>query len=105
MPKLPEGVYDQLLTLALRQALEELPAHLAANTQPLTARDAIEYLAREVAERTRRVLRATLGDAESGAKVMARANEVLATLERDPAEQVVLTHIAPRIETWSAARF
>ena len=96
---LPKGVYDQLVTQALRQALEELPAHLTASTQPLSARDAIEYLAREVAERTRRVLRTTLGDAESGAKVMARANEVLATLDRDPAEQAVLTQIAPRIET------
>ncbi len=100
MAVLREGVYDKLVTVALRKALDELPQHLRGVTNPLSARDAIEYLAREVAEQTRGMLRGTLGDAESDEELIRRANEILSAIEgSDLAEQAVLTRVLNRVET------
>ncbi len=99
MVKLPEGVYDQLVTTALRQALSELPLLLKATTEQISPRDAIDYLAREVGERTRSVLRTALGDAETSEAMIARANEVLALLESSGLDDLsVLTRVAAKVE-------
>lgn len=100
MAVLPEGAYDKLVTLALRKALDELPQHLQSVTTPLSAPDAIEYLAREVAEQTRKMLKAGLANTDSEEELIQRANGILAAIEgSDPAEQAVLTRILNRVET------
>lgn len=90
MSNLPDGVYDRIVTSALRQALAELDATRTVTRADLKPVDAIDYLARELALRARKKLKDT-----EEADVLAEANALLeAAHADDPAELELLTGIA-----------
>ncbi len=96
MSKLSEGVYDQLITRSLSEALLDLPSHLKGQTVALGAQDAIEYLAREVADRVRVILNAERDLTGSGEDIVSIANGLLASMgSGNPAESLLLTSISP----------
>ncbi|MEJ5171122.1 MAG: hypothetical protein WHU10_09050, partial [Fimbriimonadales bacterium] len=70
MRPFPPGVYDLLLTKALRDELNRLSVR--ADVRTLDPQDAVEYLARNVAERARDLLRRE-AEAENAAKVLEAA--------------------------------
>src|SRR5277367_1284854 len=92
MSELRPGAYDRLVTRALREAIESLPANLTAHLRPLEPGDAVEYLARELAERARRHLRAIVeGHSET---LLDSANRLFDQVEaNDSAESALLTSI------------
>lgn len=97
MSELRPGAYDQLVTRALREAIESLPADLTAQVRQLEPGDAVEYLARELAERARRRLRGAIED--RGQLFLEQANLFLDQLEaNDSAESALLTSITARVQ-------
>jgi superfamily II DNA or RNA helicase/HKD family nuclease len=97
MPHLPKGVYDRLITSALLQALEGLPNTLQWTTEDLAPEDAVEYLARELADRARVLLRSALGPEASKEEVLILANRLLSVAgPEDPAHAKLLTAITAR---------
>ena len=98
MQQFPKGVYDQLVTVALRQALESIPATLDAHFQELSDHDVIEYISREVADRIRVLLKGSLKGDDAANEVMRIANNLLGQFDGGEAEQKVLTRIASKIE-------
>ena len=102
MAELRSGAYDRLVTRALREALQALPAHLSADVERLSPTDAIEYLARELAVRARHQLARALTGGESA--VLNEANEFLEVVSPgDAAEQALLTAVRPAILTANPA--
>ena len=79
----PPGVYDLLLTRALRQELDRLG--LRAATAELDPQEAIEYLAREVADRARRILRQEAEGEAAEPRLLERSRRMLAAAD-DPDE-------------------
>ncbi len=93
MADLVKGVYDELLTASLRAKVDALPANLKADIADLKPVDAIEYLARRIAERARHHLGGTL-DADVEEFTFSEANRILrATNDDDPAQAHVLQSI------------
>lgn len=93
MRALPKGVYDEIITASLRLRLLELPPVLRADTVELSSHDAIEYVVRKVADRTREHLKKQL-DGESTSDSILLANRILDTLDpSDPVEGVLLQQI------------
>jgi superfamily II DNA or RNA helicase len=76
MSTLSKGVYDELITASLRAELGSLPTTLKADIVGLGPEDAIEYLARHLAERAREFLLARLHDDQEEHPVIP-ANEIL----------------------------
>ena len=62
MSELSKGLYDQLITASLRAQVDALPSTLIAYTDALGPEEAVEYLARYIAERARIHLRAVLAN-------------------------------------------
>jgi len=90
MSRLPKGAYDELITAALREEIEGLPSELKAQVATLSPAEAIEYLARKIAERARQHLRTTLS-LEDVEFTLAEANRLLAgSGGSDPSEGAVL---------------
>lgn len=93
MAHLPKGVYDELLTAALRSEIERLPRELKARVISLSAADTIEYLARKIAERARDHLSSTLSE-DGPEQTIDVGNRILAAANRDdPAEAALLQAI------------
>lgn len=99
MGEMPKGAYDELVTASLAAELAGLPPHLRALFEDLPAADAIEYLARKVADRVRQRLRATLGE-EDTSITLAEGNRILqSTSTNDPAEPRLLRAILDTFAT------
>jgi superfamily II DNA or RNA helicase len=93
MSRLPKGVYDELITASLRAELNELPAAFKARTVDLTAADAVEYLARRIANRAREFLREA-ADGEELDSTLFEAHRILGALpDDDVAEGALLQAI------------
>lgn len=82
MSKLVKGVYDELLTDALRAEIAELPQNLKPGYETLAPADAIEYLARKIAERARKHLMSTLSE-DAPDSTLAEANRILHEVSRE----------------------
>src|SRR5947209_767795 len=93
MSLLPKGAYDKLISASLRKELAGLPNSLRAEIQDLTPTDAVEYLARAVADRARTLLY-ELREHEEAAPLLALANRFI---EEDPVEAAVLKAITDSI--------
>jgi len=76
----PKGVYDRLITTSLRAELAQLPNTLKSDTCQLAPTDAIEYLARGVAETVRVRLRELIVNDEPDAS-QAEINDLLSALK------------------------
>jgi superfamily II DNA or RNA helicase/HKD family nuclease len=97
MAGLPKGVYDELLTASLRESICQLPPNLRAVVSTLSADDAIEYLARRIAERARHHLASTLVEGETQL-TFNEANRILAgELDGDAVEPALLTAVCDSI--------
>ncbi len=96
---LKPGVYDELITRTLRQAIADLPNHFSADIEALEPGDAVDYLAREVAGRVRALLHSSVENADnigSSDASIATANNILDLISAgNPAELNILTRIRP----------
>ncbi len=83
MRELPPGVYDLLLTRALREELDRL--RVRAGVERLGPEEGIEYLAREVAQRAREILRRECESDDAEGSVLGRSRELFEAAD-DPDE-------------------
>lgn len=99
MMQLPKGLYDELLTSSLRAQIEALPPNLRAHVVPLSGSDALEYLARTIAQRARIHLRNDVGD-ETSLGTLEEANRILGEVGgSDVVEAMILLAIADAVVT------
>lgn len=93
MSSLSKGVYDLLVTESLRRELDQLPTTLKARFLELSGADAVEYLARHLAEQTRRYLAALL-DEDSSCDTATATNKLMGFASQGQnAERIVLQAI------------
>ena len=99
MSHLPRGSYDQLMTSALREELGRLPPTLHAELQSIGVVDAVEYLARGLAQRVRLALAAKAKEGMSEAEAVLDANRLFAAIgASDEVELVLLAAIRDVVE-------
>ncbi len=93
MARLVTGIYDELMTAALRAEIDKLPPTLRAQIVKLSEADAIEYLARKIAESARNYLREALSEDRSDS-IVCEANRILAASKsEDTAEPALLQSV------------
>lgn len=89
MRELVSGIYDELMTAGIRAEIADLPQTLRAQIVELSDADAIEYLARRVAESARRYLRLAQSEDPSGF-VVEEANRILSAAKDDDTTEPAL---------------
>ncbi len=90
MSRLNKGAYDEILTASLRAQVNELPPDQKAQILDISSAEAIEYLARKIAERARHHLQSTL-DSSEHEYTFSEANRILKEVEgTDPVESAIL---------------
>jgi len=90
MSRLKKGAYDELLTASLRAKIADLPSDMRAQIVDISPGDAIEYLARKIAERARHHLNSTLS-LDEPQFTLGEANRILGEVDgKNPAETAIL---------------
>jgi len=95
--RLPKGIYDEIVTSSLRTEIEALPRTLRAQTQTVSASDAMEYLARYIDQRVRQRLHDVVRS-ENDQETLVEASRILREIgSSDAVESTILEAIVDAV--------